>query len=69
MVKKKISFLDCPHKRVQDFTECCLDCGYNIYTSETEYLDSLRADDNSPTRKEIRELEYRLGFAKPKKSK
>lgn len=31
------SYLDCPHNNVQQFTECCLDCGYNIYTTKEEY--------------------------------
>jgi len=31
------SFLDCPHNNVQQFTEYCLDCGYNIYTTKEEY--------------------------------
>ena len=38
----KISFLDCPHNNVQDFTECCLDCGYNIWTTKDEYKKDLR---------------------------
>ncbi len=29
-------FLACPHKRVQDYSECCLDCGENIYTKPQE---------------------------------
>lgn len=37
-----LSFLDCPHRRVQDFTECCLDCGYNMYTTKEEYLKDLQ---------------------------
>jgi hypothetical protein len=51
------SFLDCPHKNVQQFTECCLDCGYNVYTTKEEYLAELRKlnQDN-----EIRDLERRL---------
>jgi hypothetical protein len=56
--KKRVSFLDCPHKRVQDFTECCMDCGYNIYMTEAEYLAELRREArDDPTRKEIRRLE------------
>ena len=27
----------CEHKNVQDFTECCLDCGRNIYETDDEY--------------------------------
>lgn len=63
----KISFLDCPHANVQQFTECCLDCGYNVYTTELQYLDNLKKQldpENSPLRKEIRELEARLGIKK-----
>jgi hypothetical protein len=61
-----ISFLDCPHKNVQDFTECCLDCGYNIYMTEEEYLKKLRrkVKDSDPVTKEIRELEKQLGIKK-----
>lgn len=29
--------LKCPHRNVQQFTECCLDCGYNIYTFREDY--------------------------------
>ena len=62
----KKSFLDCPHNNVQQFTECCLDCGYNIYTTKKEYLAdlkrnaSLKGVDNTTI--EIRELEKRLGI-------
>lgn len=27
----------CPHKRVQDYTEICLDCGRSIYETDDEY--------------------------------
>lgn len=27
----------CSHKRVQQYTECCLDCGRNIYETDKEY--------------------------------
>lgn len=30
------TFLACPHKRVQEYSECCLDCGENIYTTPEE---------------------------------
>lgn len=36
------SFLDCPHNDVQQYTECCYDCNYNIYMSNEEYLDKLQ---------------------------
>lgn len=32
MSERLAKFLACPHKRVQDYSECCLDCGENIYT-------------------------------------
>lgn len=25
---------ECEHKNIQQFTECCLDCGKNIYVTE-----------------------------------
>jgi hypothetical protein len=31
-------FLNCPHRHVQQFTEVCLDCGENIYTSAREIM-------------------------------
>lgn len=64
MPKGRISYLDCPHKNVQEYTECCNDCGYNIYTTEEEYLKDLRRElkDSSPTIKEIRQLEKKLGI-------
>jgi hypothetical protein len=56
-----ISFLDCPHKRVQDFSECCLDCGYNIYMTKQEYLKVLQKEyEESLTDKQIRFLEKEL---------
>jgi len=59
----EISFLDCPHKNVQEFSECCLDCGYNIYTTEREYLEDLRRRANRcPEEDEIRKLERELGI-------
>jgi hypothetical protein len=60
-----ISFLDCPHKRVQEFTECCLDCGYNIYMTKQEYLKILQDEyTESLTDKQIRFLEKSLGKQK-----
>ena len=55
----RISFLDCPHKNVQQFTECCLDCGYNIYTTEEEYMRKL-AKELRPS--QIRAMEKKLGI-------
>lgn len=59
MTSKRISFLDCPHKNVQQFTECCLDCGYNIYTTEAEYMREL-AKELRPS--QIRAMEKQLGI-------
>ena len=44
------SYLTCPHINVQQFTEYCLDCGYNIWTTKKEYLADLK------------QLERRLGI-------
>jgi len=61
---EKYSYLDCPHQNVQDWTEYCFDCGYNINISEQEYLEDLRRQakeaKNSPMHDEIRDLERRL---------
>ena len=60
------SFLDCPHNDVQQFTECCLDCGYNIHTTKEEYLKTLqkelegKAEDELT--KQIRDAEKKLGI-------
>lgn len=64
------SFLDCPHVNVQQFTEVCLDCGYNIYTTEKEYLAELRRrsevarrrDEHAQVIAECRALEQELGI-------
>lgn len=59
------SFLTCEHKNVQDFTECCMDCGFNIYTTEEEYLKQLREEARGKRKvvsKEIRDLEDELGI-------
>ena len=42
MIRK--SYLTCSHKNVQEFTECCLDCGWNIYTTEEEYYEELKKE-------------------------
>jgi hypothetical protein len=44
---------------VQQFTECCLDCGYNIYTTEAEYMREL-AKELRPS--QIRAMEKQLGI-------
>jgi hypothetical protein len=57
------SFLDCPHKNIQQFTECCLDCGYNIWTTEAEYLKDLeRKYNTSPLKEAIRALEMKVNY-------
>lgn len=33
MSKRLEKFLACPHKRIQQYSECCLDCGENVYTT------------------------------------
>ena len=53
------SFLNCPHARVQQFTECCLDCGYNIYTTMEEYLADLKREAGE---QEVHRLEKKLGI-------
>lgn len=66
---KMKSFLTCPHKNMQAFTEVCLDCGWNIYTSQQDYLASLQArvaqQEDQQTEQvrveEIRRLEDKLG--------
>jgi hypothetical protein len=64
----KISFLDCPHNNVQEYSECCLDCGYNIYTTNTEYLNSLNKEllrkGLDETTRAIRDAEKKLGITK-----
>jgi predicted transcriptional regulator len=61
----KISFLTCPHENVQQFTEYCFDCGYNIWTTEKEYLKDLRKQAGAT---EIDKLEKKLGIKKNKNS-
>jgi hypothetical protein len=57
----KKSYLDCPHNRVQQFTEFCLDCGYNIYTTDEEYLADLKKKVATKNlTKKIRTLEAKL---------
>jgi len=34
----------CQHNNVQQYTEICLDCGVNIYETETERLARLRRE-------------------------
>ncbi len=66
----RLSFLTCPHHNVQQFTEMCLDCNFNIYASVTEYLESLRSQVDAKRRQEaqqeaiegIKALEDELGI-------
>lgn len=69
-----ISYLDCPHRNVQEYTEYCLDCGYNIYTTREQYLADLRrknaqkspsgVDETDPLVMEIRAAESGAGVVK-----
>ncbi len=60
------SYLDCPHNNMQQFTECCLDCGYNVWTSKEEYLRELQREADKvgadKLTKSIRDLEKKLGI-------
>lgn len=49
----------CQHERIQQFTECCLDCGRNIYESDDEYEADL---DKRLQSKRIAAKERRLGI-------
>ena len=63
------SFLTCPHRNVQQFTEICLDCGFNVYSSLAEVreilLEEARAKasvkQDADLRSEIGRLEQILG--------
>lgn len=37
MTKKRQSYLTCDHDE-DGYTCCCCKCGYNVYTTEEEYL-------------------------------
>lgn len=41
---------NCPHLRVQDYTECCFDCGKNVYESEEEYTRSIQQERSEKSR-------------------
>lgn len=49
MSERLSKFLACPHKNVQQFSECCLDCGENIYTKAD---DIRREESKEKARKE-----------------
>lgn len=59
----------CPHHNVQQYTECCLDCGRNVYETDDEYLSHLRQEAANVQRRlhgdEIEQLELRLGIRHP----
>lgn len=57
------SYLTCPHNNVQSFTEYCLDCGYNIWTTVEEYKESLKKQvESRGIYPEIKKLEEMLGI-------
>lgn len=59
----KLSYLDCPHVNVDGDTCCCSDCGYNVWTTNEEYLKDLRRKAQKwPDLSEIRKLEKQLGI-------
>ena len=57
------SFIDCQHVNVDGDTCECSDCGYNVWTTRTEYLNDLRRRAVSwPDLSEVRKLEKQLGI-------
>lgn len=48
--------MPCPHRNVQQFTECCLDCGVNIYETDADRVKRLRAEIASLTRTKLQLL-------------
>ena len=57
------SFLDCNHSRADGDTCECPDCGYNVWTTNEEYLKDLRRKAQTwPGLNEIRKLEKQLGI-------
>lgn len=64
---RRRSYLTCPHKNVQQFTECCLDCGWNVYTSDDEYRARLKEELEDKLKrggvpKDIADMEDALGI-------
>lgn len=59
----------CPHNNVQEFTECCLDCGRNVYETDEEYLRYLKGRRSAKMQRnrsdEIVRLERELGIKHP----
>lgn len=52
----------CPHNRVGDYTETCIDCGRNIWETDEEYLRYLK---ELKQESEIERLEIELGIRHP----
>lgn len=52
----------CPHNRVEAYSECCLDCGRNVYETDEEYYKYLK---ERARQLEIEELEKKLGIKHP----
>ncbi len=59
----------CPHNNVQQYTECCLDCGRNIYETDQEYyanlLERKRSQQRDGLSDRIERLERELGVNHP----
>lgn len=60
-MRKLKSYLTCEHYNADGYTQYCPDCGYNIYTTEEEYLKDLREKTYS-RKDEIKRLEKQLGI-------
>lgn len=60
----RISFIDCAHHAVQQFTDYCLECGYNINMTNEQYLAELTREvrEQDPTIQKIRAMEKKLGI-------
>jgi hypothetical protein len=59
----KVSYIDCPHRNVDGYTSECSDCGYNVWTTNEEYLKDLRRKAKKwPNLSEVRSLEKQLGI-------
>lgn len=39
LAKRIERFQSCKHRNMQTFTECCLDCGENVYTTMQEMIE------------------------------
>lgn len=61
MNEKIKKFLSCPHHNVQSFTEYCLDCGENIYTTAEEIMKRegiIDMNTQSTDKKETKKAKY-----------